>query len=47
VNAKDLLTTSWIRDTDTDIYFTIKSAKSPQCQVDGVGTIRSHHDNNV
>jgi len=42
VDAKNLQTTSRVRNTDID--FTIKSAESPQCRVDGVGSICSRHN---
>ena len=45
MNKKHLKTTSGIRDTD--INFTIKSAKLSQCRVNRIRSVHSCHDHNI
>jgi hypothetical protein len=45
VNTKDFITASGVRDAD--INFAIKAAKSPECGVNGVRSVRSGHDDNI
>ena len=45
MDTKNLQTTSGVRDTDID--FTIETAKSSQCGVNRIRSVRSRHDHNI
>jgi hypothetical protein len=45
MDAEDLKTASWVRDTNVD--FTIEATETPQSRVDGVGPVSGSHDDNI